>query len=101
MLSIPRTAHDIKGQIITPDDPGYDQARRVLHGELHHRPAMIVRAADASDVTRVVDLARETRTELAVRSGGHSPAGHGTSDGGIVLDLSAMRRLDIDAERRT
>jgi FAD/FMN-containing dehydrogenase len=101
MLSIPRTAHDIEGQIVTPDDPGYDQARRVLHGELDQRPAMIVRAAHASDVTRVVDLARETRTELAVRSGGHSPAGHGTSDGGIVLDLSAMRRLDIDAERRT
>ena len=62
---------------------------------------MIVRAADAADVARVIALARETGAELAVRSGGHSPAGHGVSEGGIVLDLSAMRALEIDAERRT
>ena len=62
---------------------------------------MIVRAADAADVSRVITLARETGIELAVRSGGHSPAGHGASEGGIVLDLSSMRGLEIDAERRT
>jgi FAD/FMN-containing dehydrogenase len=62
---------------------------------------MIVRAADAADVARVIAFARETGAELAVRAGGHSPAGHGVSEGGIVLDLSDMRALEIDAERRT
>jgi FAD/FMN-containing dehydrogenase len=60
-----------------------------------------VRAADASDVSRVVNLARETGAELAVRSGGHSRAGHGTSEGGIVLDLSEMNTVEIDAAGRT
>jgi FAD/FMN-containing dehydrogenase len=62
---------------------------------------MIARVANAADVARVVAHARETGLELAVRSGGHSPAGHGASDGGIVLDLSDMRALQIDAKRRT
>jgi len=101
MLSTPQLANDIKGRIITPDDTDYDQARSVFMGAIDRRPAMVVRAADASDVSRVIALARETGTELAVRSGGHSPAGHSVSEGGIVLDLSALRGLEIDAERRT
>jgi FAD/FMN-containing dehydrogenase len=63
-------------------------------------PALIVRAADATDVSRVVALAGETGLELAVRSGGHSLAGHSVSEGGIVLDLADMRALAIDADRR-
>ena len=101
MLSTPQLADDINGRIITPDDADYDQARRVFMGAIDRRPAMIVRVADAADVSRVITLARETGTELAVRGGGHSPAGHGVSEGGIVLDLSAMRAIEIDAERRT
>jgi len=100
MLSIPHQAPDIRGQIITPDDAGYDEARTVFYRAVDRRPAMIVRAADASDVARAIARARETGTELAVRSGGHSPAGHGVSDGGIVLDLSALRALDIDVAGR-
>ena len=92
MLSTPRLADDINGRIITPDDADYDDARSVFMGAFDRRPAMIVRAADAADVARVIALARETGTELAVRSGGHSPAGHGASEGGIVLDLSAHAR---------
>jgi hypothetical protein len=65
------------------------------------RPAAIVRVADASDVSRTVNLARETGAELAVRSGGHSRAGFGTSEGGIVLDLSDMNAVEIDPEGRT
>ena len=99
MLSTPHLPRDIKGRILLPDDPGYDDARTVFAGAIDRRPGMIVRAADAADVARVVSLARETGSELAVRSGGHSPAGHGVSEGGIVLDLSAMRGLEIDAER--
>ena len=91
----------LNGKVISPGDPGYDDARGVFFTGFDRRPAAIVRAADASDVSRVVNLARETGAELAVRSGGHSRAGHGTSEGGIVLDLSAMNAVEVDADGRT
>ena len=92
---------DLNGNVIAPDDPGYDDARRVFFTGFDRRPAAIVRVADASDVSRIVNLARETGAELAVRSGGHSRAGYGTSEGGIVLDLSEMNAVEIDPEGRT
>src|SRR3954464_2530358 len=92
---------ELNGNVIAPEDPGYDDARGVFFTGFDRRPAVIVRAGDASDVSRVVNLARETGAELAVRSGGHSRAGHGTSEGGIVLDLSAMNAVEIDADGRT
>jgi FAD/FMN-containing dehydrogenase len=100
MISTPQLAEDILGSVIVPDDPGYDEARTVFYGGVDRRPALVVRAAGADDVARVIALARESGVELAVRSGGHSVAGHSVSDGGIVLDLSEMRGLEIDAERR-
>jgi FAD/FMN-containing dehydrogenase len=100
-VSISRLRKDIAGRVIGPEDPGYDEARTVFYGGFDRRPAAIVRVADERDVSRTVSFAREIGVELAVRSGGHSPAGHSVSDGGIVLDVSAMRALDIDAERRT
>src|SRR5512142_1184797 len=90
-----------RGRVTMPDDPGYDQARSVFYGGIDRRPTLIVRAADAADVARTISLARETGLELAVRSGGHSPAGHSVLDEGIVLDLSDMRALTIDVERHT
>ena len=90
-----------KGRVIAPGDDAYEEARTVFYGGIDHRPAAIVRVADAGDVSRVMSLARETRMELAVRSGGHSSAGHSVSDGGIVLDLSDMRALDINTNERT
>ena len=100
MLSHPQLAR-ITGRILRPDDQEYDKARTVFYGSVDRRPAMIVRVADADDVARVIALARETDAELAIRSGGHSPAGHGVSEGGIVLDLSELRELEIDADGRT
>jgi FAD/FMN-containing dehydrogenase len=100
-LSIPKLRADLDGQVIAPEDPGYDQARTLFYGGFERRPAVIVRAADAAEVARIVSLARETGLELAVRSGGHSPAGHSVNDGGIVLDLADMRALDIDPQART
>jgi FAD/FMN-containing dehydrogenase len=91
----------LNGKVIGPDDPRYGDARRVVFTGFDRRPAAVVRVADASDVARVVTLARVTGAELAVRSGGHSRAGHGTSEGGIVLDLSAMNAVEIDADART
>jgi FAD/FMN-containing dehydrogenase len=84
--------------VITPEDAAYDGARRVVFSGFDRRPAAIVRTANAADVSRVVRLARETGTELAVRSGGHSRAGHGTTEGGIVLDLSGMTAIEVDAD---
>ena len=91
----------LNGKVIGADDPRYDDARRVVFTGFDRRPAAVVRAADASDVARVVSLARETGAELAVRSGGHSRAGHGTTEGGIVLDLSRMNGVEIDAAGRS
>jgi len=87
--------------VIAPEDPRYDEARTVFSGAIDRRPAAIVRVADAGDVAHVIAHARETGAELAVRSGGHSGAGHGVSEGGIVLDLAQMRALEIDADSRT
>ncbi|GIK39123.1 MAG: FAD-linked oxidase [Chloroflexota bacterium] len=100
-LSIPQLRAALNGRVIAPDDARYDLARTVFYGGIDRRPAVIVRAADATDVARIISLARETGLELAVRSGGHSLAGHSVSEGGIVLDLSGMRALDIDAKQRT
>ena len=92
----------LRGRVLAPDDAGYDQARTVFYGGFdQRRPAVIVRAADATDVAGVVELARETGLELAIRSGGHSNAGHSVTDGGIALDLGDMKTLDIDADQRT
>src|SRR5215207_8467724 len=92
---------EVRGRLIHPQDDGYDEARTVFYGGFDRRPGLIVRVEDAADVSRVVALARESGLELAVRSGGHSVAGHSVSDGGIVLDLSEMKDLEIDFERRT
>src|ERR687897_3369152 len=92
---------EVRGRLIRPQDDGYDEARSVFYGGFDRRPALIVRVEDAADVSRVVALARERGLELAVRSGGHSVAGHSVSDGGIVLDLSEMKNLEIDVEGRT
>jgi FAD/FMN-containing dehydrogenase len=100
-LSIPELRSSLKGRLITPDDAGYDEARSTFYGGVDRRPAFIIRPKDTSDVSHVVSLARETGLELAIRSGGHSFAGHSLSDGGIVIDLRDMRALQIDPESRT
>jgi FAD/FMN-containing dehydrogenase len=100
MLST-RLAPDLDGEIITPQDPAYDEARTVFAAHVDRRPAFIARVAGAGDIARVIDYARATGSELAVRGGGHSPAGHGVSDGGVVIDLSALRSFALDAAGRT
>ena len=92
---------ELRGRFIRSQDDGYDEARTVFYGGFDRRPALIVRVEDAADVSRVVALARESGLELAVRSGGHSVAAHSVSDGGIVLDLSEMKNLELDVEGRT
>ena len=99
--SIEQLAADFNGRVISPDDGEYEQARAVFYRSHDRRPAVIVRPASATAVSQVVSLARENALELAVRSGGHSLAGHGVTEGGIVLDLSDLKGLDLDVEERT
>ena len=88
------------GELIRPAHDDYDTARQVYNRAFDRHPALIVRAADAADVIRAVSFAREYALPLAVRSGGHSMAGHGSVDGGLVIDLGRLRGLSIDAARR-
>ncbi len=94
-----RLLTDVTGRVIRPDDDDYDAARQVVLGGIDRRPSAIVRVADASDVARVIRFARDTGTELAVRSGGHSGAGHSTTEGGMVIDLRDLRALEVDPDR--
>jgi FAD/FMN-containing dehydrogenase len=90
----------ISGTVIRPEDEAYDVARLVHNRTVDRRPALIVKAATTADVARTVVFARDAGLELAVRGGSHSLAGFGTTEGGIVLDLSGMKGLHIDPERR-
>ncbi|HEX9615519.1 MAG TPA: FAD-binding oxidoreductase, partial [Bacteroidota bacterium] len=91
----------LKGRIIGPEDLEYHSAREVFYRWIDRRPAAIVRVADSSDIARVVSYARDHGLRLAVRSGGHSVAGHSMLDAGIVIDLTEMRGIEIDASKRT
>ena len=97
----PEGLDDLRGQVITADDADYDKARTVFYGDAAKRPNAIVRVDGVTDVQRVVAAARAGGQELAVRSGGHSIAGHSTTDGGIVLDLRSMNKIEIDPATRT
>jgi FAD/FMN-containing dehydrogenase len=90
----------LSGEVIGPDDDAYEAARIVLYGR-DARPLAIAKVADTADVVQVVTLARERGLDLAVRSGGHSSAGHGTADGGLVLDLANLHAIDVDVASRT
>jgi FAD/FMN-containing dehydrogenase len=96
-----RLLTDVAGRVVTPDDADYDAVRQVAFGAVDRRPSAIVRVAGAADVAGVIAFARATGTELAVRSGGHSGAGHSTTDGGIVIDLRELRKIEIDPVART
>jgi FAD/FMN-containing dehydrogenase len=91
----------LRGDLTGPRDPGYDEARAVYNGMIDRRPAAVIRCSDAADVLAAVEVARETGVDLSVRGGAHSVPGFGTNDGGIVCDLSGMRGVRVDPERRT
>ena len=90
----------LAGQAIGPADPAYDAARVCYNAAVERRPAVIVLCRGAGDVATAFDFARTQRLEVAVRGGGHNPAGHCVVDDGLVIDLSRMRRVDVDAETR-
>jgi len=98
--AIRKLASQITGHVITPEAPDYESSRLVGNRAYDRHPALIVRCADASDVTRALDFGQSQSLPLAVRGGGHSAAGFGGCDGGLVIDLSEMKRVEVDAEKR-
>lgn len=96
-----RLARSFGGQLIGPADDGYDAARSVWHADIDRRPALVAKARDTADVAAAVRWARDTGTHLSVAAGRHGFSGDAVNDDGLVLDLSLLRRIDIDVERRT
>jgi FAD/FMN-containing dehydrogenase len=93
-----RLARRLAGEMILPDDEAYDSARRIWNKEFVRNPRLVVHAADVVDVIHTVNFARDNGLALAVRSGGHSLAGFGSVDDGVVLDLSGFKGITIDPE---
>jgi FAD/FMN-containing dehydrogenase len=89
------------GEVLVPEQLGYDEARRVFNGMIDRRPAAIARCADTADAAATVDFARERRLVVAVRCGGHSIPRLSTCDGGIVIELSGLKSIAVDPEART
>jgi FAD/FMN-containing dehydrogenase len=90
-----------RGRLIGPDDAGYEDARQVYNAMIDKRPALIAQCAGADDVAKVVAFARDHDLTLAVRGGGHNGAGLGTVDGGVVIDLSPLKEIEVDPQART
>src|SRR5688572_1815814 len=86
-----RPADALAGDVLLPGDPGYDDARTVWNAMVDRRPVLIVRPKDADGVAQAVRYGRERGLEIGVRGGGHSGAGHAVPDGGLMIDLSAIR----------
>jgi FAD/FMN-containing dehydrogenase len=91
----------LTGPLIVPGDATYDEARSVWNGMIDRCPALIVRSRSVDDVVACVKFARDNGLLTAVRGGGHNVAGHGTCDGGLVIDLSTMRNVEVDPQART
>jgi FAD/FMN-containing dehydrogenase len=90
----------LKGRLLTAADGEYDSARRVFNGMIDRRPLAVARCAGIDDVRLALDFARERGLRVAVRGGGHNVAGNAVCDGGLVIDLSEMRRVDVDPNQR-
>jgi FAD/FMN-containing dehydrogenase len=90
----------LRGEQVLPHDPGYDQARKVWNGMVDKRPAVVIYCAGADDVISAVNFARSRDLLVAVRAGGHNVAGSSMCDGGVVVDLSRMKRIEVDPARR-
>lgn len=90
----------VKGNVVLPDDPTYDEVRQLWNGMIDRRPAVIVQCVGADDVTHTISFARENGLEISIRGAGHNIAGNAMCDRGVTIDLSTMTNVRIDAEKR-
>ena len=98
--SIPELQRSLRGEVLTANDAGYDAARLTFNAFVDRRPAVIVRCDQADDVATALAFARENGLAVAVRGGGHNPAGHAVADGALVLDLSPLNEVEVDPGAR-
>src|SRR5213082_1995680 len=91
----------LRGELIQPNDEGYDAARKVYNGMIDKHPALIAPCADVADVITAVNFGREHKLDVAIRSGGHHGAGFSVCEGGLVIDLSRMKGIRVDPAART
>jgi FAD/FMN-containing dehydrogenase len=90
----------IKGSVLVPNDPGYEEGRQIWNAMIDRRPAFIVQCAQADDVPPVIRFARENGLELSVRGAGHNIAGNALCDNGVTLDFSRMKNVRVDAGKK-
>ena len=100
-VTAPTLAGSLRGELIDPGQPGYDDARRLYNAMIDKRPALIARCVDVADVIACVRYAADQGVDLAIRGGGHNGGGLGSVDGGLVIDLSELRGVRVDPHART
>ena len=92
---------EVEGRVVQPGDPDYNAARTIVLGGVDLHPAAIVQVANAEDIRRTIAAARDTGAELAIRSGGHSGAAYGSTEGGLVIDLRNLKAIEVDPSTKT
>jgi FAD/FMN-containing dehydrogenase len=92
---------EVSGSVLSPQDPGYDEARALHNGLVDRRPAVIVRSRATADVVAALAFARRAGLEVSVRGGGHNVAGRAVTDGGVMISLADMNDVAVDPERAT
>ena len=99
--TIGRIRNGLRGEVLSLGSTGYEQARKLFNGLIDKRPFAIARCLDAADVVAAVNLARASGLEISVKSGGHGISGSALTDGGLTIDLSAMKKIEVDPKTRT
>jgi FAD/FMN-containing dehydrogenase len=98
--SIEGLGEQVEGEVLVSGQPGYDDARAVWNAMIDRKPAIIIRCKNADDVVQAVTYARDHNLPMSIRGGGHNVAGHAVCDDGVMIDLSLMRAVQVDAENR-
>src|SRR5579883_770066 len=98
--TIERLKTHIKGHVVLLDDPNYDEVREIWNAMIDRKPAVIVQCAKADDVSHAIAFARENKLDISIRGGGHNIAGNAVCDHGVMIDLSTMTNVRIDAQKR-
>lgn len=90
----------VKGQIVLPGDPNYDEVREIWNAMIDRRPAVIIQCAEADDVPHAIAFARENGLEISIRGAGHNIAGNAVCEGGLMIDFSTMKNVRVDVEKK-